>query len=67
MPNSANVRNAMTYVVQCRQQRKNILNRSSEMYQLDRDDCNEDVGSLSPLVDLFVSDNSIRVFKAFTP
>ena len=25
------------------------------------------VDSLSPLIDLFVSDNSIRVFKAFTP
>ena len=67
MPNSATVRNAMTYVVQRRQQREIILNRSNEMHQLDRDDCNEDVDSLSPLINLFVSDNSIRVFKAFNP
>ena len=67
MPNSATVRNAMADVVQRRQQRENILNRSREMYQLDIDDCDEDVDSLSTLVDLFVSENSIRVFKAFTP
>ena len=67
MPNSATVRNAMADVVQRRQQRENILNKSREMYQLDIDDCDEDVDSLSPLVDLFVSENGIRVFKAFTP
>ena len=37
------------------------------MYQLDKGDCNKDVDSLSPLVDLFVSENDIRVFKVFTP
>ena len=67
MPNSATVRNAMADVVQRRQQRKNVLNRSREMYQLDIDDCDEDVDSLSPLVDLFVSENGIRIFKDFNP
>ena len=67
MPNSATVCNAMEDVVQCRQQRENILNRSREMYQLDRDNCDEDVDSLSPLVNVFVNENGIRVFKAFTP
>ena len=56
----------MADVVQRRQQRENILSRSREMYQLDRDDCDEVVDSLTPLVDLFVSENGIRVFKAFT-
>ena len=37
------------------------------MHQLDKDDCNKNVDSLSPLDDLFVSENSIRVFKVFTP
>ena len=37
------------------------------MYQLNIDDCDEDVNFLSPLVDLFVSENDIRVFKAFNP
>ena len=67
MPNSDTVRNAMADVVQRREQRENVLDRSREMYQLDIDDCDEDVDSLSPLVDLFVSENGIRVFKAFTP
>ena len=67
MPNSATVRNAMTDVVQRRQQRENILNRSREMYQLDRHDCDEDVDSLSSLVDLFISEDGICVFKACTP
>ena len=57
----------MADVVQRRQQRENILSRSREMYQLDRDDCDEDVDSLSPLVDIFVSENGIRIFKVFTP
>ena len=37
------------------------------MYQLDENDCDEDVDYLSPLVDIFLSKNSIRVFIAFTP
>ena len=37
------------------------------MYQLDGDECDEDVDSLSPLVYLFVSENGIRVFIVFTP
>ena len=67
MHNSAIVRMAMADMVQRHQQKENILNMSSEMYQLDGDDCHEDVDSLSPLVDLFVNENDIRVFKDFTP
>jgi len=37
------------------------------MYQLDIDNCDEDVDSLFPLVDLFISETGIHVFKAFTP
>ena len=37
------------------------------MYQLDIDDCDEDVDFLFALIDLFISENSIRVFKDFTP
>ena len=67
MPNSATVRNDMTNVVQRHQQRENILHRSRKMYQLDIDDCDEDVDFLFALIDLFISENSIRVFKDFTP
>ena len=37
------------------------------MHQLDADDCNEEVDSLSPLVDTFVSENGLHIFKGFTP
>ena len=67
MYNSATVCNAMIDVVQRRQQMMTIVNRSSEMHQLDADDCNEEVDSLSPLVDTFVSENGLHVFKGFTP
>ena len=67
MHNSATVRNTMTDVVQCRQHMKTIVNRSSEMYQLDADDCNEEIDSLYPLVDPFVSENGLHIFKGFTP
>ena len=66
MHNSDTVCNTMIDVVQCRQQRGTILHRSSEMHQLDPDDYDEEVGSLSPLVDVFVIENSPRVFEAFT-
>lgn len=65
MPNSDTVFNAMADVVQHRQQRDTILNMSSEMYQLDGDDCDAEFDSLSLLVDLFVSENDIRIFKDF--
>ena len=67
MPNSATVRNAMADVVQRRQQREDILDRSSEIYNLDGDECDEEADSLCPLVDLFVSESGTRIFKAFTP
>ena len=67
MPNSATVRNAMADVVKRRQQREDILDRSSEIYNLDGDECDEEADSLCHLDDLFVSDSGIRIFKAFTP
>ena len=67
MPNSATVRNAMADVVQRRQQREDILDRSSKIYNLDGDECDEEADSLCPLVDLFVSESGTRIFKAFTP
>ena len=67
MHNSATVRNDMAGVVPRHQQKENIINRSSEIYQLDEDDYDKDVDSLSLLVDLVVNENGIRVFKGFTP
>ena len=42
MPNSATVRNAMADVVKRYQQREDILDRSSEIYNLDGDECDEE-------------------------
>ena len=67
MPNSVTVCNTMVDVVKRRQQREDILDRSSEIYNLDGDECDEEADSLCPLVDLFVSESGTRIFKAFTP
>ena len=67
MHNCATVCNDMTYVVQRCQQRDTILNISSEIYQLDGDDCDNEVDSFFPLVNLFVSENGTRAFNAIIP
>ena len=67
MPNSITKCNVLVDMTKHRMQRETDVNRSSELYKLNGNDCDKVVDSLPPMVFFFVNESGYRVFKTLTP
>ena len=67
IPNSITKCNVLVDMTKHCMQRETDVNRSSELYKLNGNDCDKVVDSLSPMVGFFVNESGYRVFKTLTP